>query len=310
MRIVILDDYYYMRQDAFRELCQSHEVRIATDTTTLNAIESDFAFTDILALSSSFFDFSLPNSFLRHFPMLRGICISGGYHEFIDTEYCMSHGIVLTRVPRQDAHAAAEWCLMATIYLARHMPLDDASLLPSLPKPGIELANRRAGIIGLGGIGTELARLLTSIGMRCSYWSRSTRSHEMEYLELDELLQTVEFVYLTFYESKTLAGFFSRRRLDFLSDTAYIISGLGCKTGLASSVVDWRYAIHKVQKGTLAGLAMHRHPHDLQINTNGNVLLARPDSGWFTLEALTAQTRVWVSNIKAMVDGVPVNRFL
>jgi len=263
---------------------------------------------EVVALSSTFFGWRMPVSMLDLFPRAKGLCISGGWHEHIDLGSCQRRGITVTCVPDFASLASAEWCLMVTLMLARRVPLLQQNPLLAPPlSAGRELAGKRAGIVGMGGVGREIARLATAVGMECVYWSRKSRNKLYEYSELEEVLKTSDCVFLTFYEARNMAGFIGREKLTLLKSSAILVSGLGSQPGLKSECVDWPTAIEMVQRGDLGGLAIEAGEGESVPSVKGNVYVAPGHTGWCTTESIRRGTIIWIKNVLGIYDSTSPN---
>ena len=62
---------------------------------------------------------------------------------------------------------------------------------------GTEIAGKKAGIVGLGNIGSRIGELAKGIGMDVTYWSRKTRDDRFTYVELDKLFAESDVVFIT-----------------------------------------------------------------------------------------------------------------
>jgi D-3-phosphoglycerate dehydrogenase / 2-oxoglutarate reductase len=79
---------------------------------------------------------------------------------------------------------------------------------------GIELTGKTVGLIGLGGIGTEMARLCAGAGMRVLAWNRSPRNAEkVTFVDLDTLLAESHVVSLHLLLTDETRGFLSASRI-------------------------------------------------------------------------------------------------
>ncbi|MCB8878858.1 3-phosphoglycerate dehydrogenase [Acidisoma cellulosilytica] len=79
---------------------------------------------------------------------------------------------------------------------------------------GMELTGKTIGLIGFGGIGAEMARLCTGVGMRVIAWNRTPRSAEgVTFVSLDQLLADSDVISLHMLLSDETRGFLSRDRI-------------------------------------------------------------------------------------------------
>lgn len=107
---------------------------------------------------------------LRACPRLRRIVLYATGYEHIDLQLLDDHGVSLSVLPEYATPAVAEHALALLLGLAARIHLaNDRSrgLAPATTSlRGIELGGRTLGIIGVGRIGTHLARLAGGVGMR------------------------------------------------------------------------------------------------------------------------------------------------
>ena len=79
---------------------------------------------------------------------------------------------------------------------------------------GVQLTGKTLGLIGFGGIATEVARIALGSGMIVVAWNRSQRSHPgVEFTSLDEVLARSDVVSLHLLLTKETTGFLSRQRI-------------------------------------------------------------------------------------------------
>jgi D-3-phosphoglycerate dehydrogenase len=82
------------------------------------------------------------------------------------------------------------------------------------PLEGVQIFGKTLGIIGLGGIGTEVARIAKGMGLEVIAWNRSKRlAAIVPTVELDELLRRSDIVSLNLTLSDETRGFLDKRRI-------------------------------------------------------------------------------------------------
>lgn len=101
-----------------------------------------------------------------------GICRASTDH--VDVEAATRHGIIVVNTPGRNARAVSEHALGLMFALARRIPQAHAHVAsgkwenpvePYISMRGIEMEGRTAGIVGLGAVGSELARMCAALGM-------------------------------------------------------------------------------------------------------------------------------------------------
>ncbi|XVJ50955.1 MAG: phosphoglycerate dehydrogenase [Vampirovibrio sp.] len=107
---------------------------------------------------------------LRQVPHLQIIGRAGVGVDNVDLAAANQQGVVVVNSPEGNTVAAAEHTIGLMFALARHIPQGDASLKAGRwdrkSLTGIELFNKTLGLIGLGKIGSRVAKVAKSVGMK------------------------------------------------------------------------------------------------------------------------------------------------
>ena len=143
---------------------------------------------------------------LQSLPRLRLICVAATGVNNIDLDAAAEHGVEVRNAAGYSTHSVAETTLGAAIALLRESVYYDeffksgryarSPRLFCFDRPIRQLHGRRWGVIGLGAIGREVARLAAAFGCEVSYHSTSGVAREEAYpaLPLDELLAWADVV--------------------------------------------------------------------------------------------------------------------
>jgi D-3-phosphoglycerate dehydrogenase len=146
----------------------------------------------------------LPDDLFEAAPRLRGVVIHGAGTDLVPLESATAHGVMVANLPGINAQSAAEYCAMAMLMLSRNVmgitrtlrsgTWDDARRLGSEAR---EIAGMTLGIVGVGAIGSRLARIAhNGLGMKLlGHQRRLDRlPAECSPASLDELLGRSDFV--------------------------------------------------------------------------------------------------------------------
>ncbi|MGC9131025.1 MAG: 2-hydroxyacid dehydrogenase [Pyrobaculum sp.] len=181
--------------------------------------------------------------------------------DHIDVEYARKRGVVVAHTPYVLVDAVADLAVGLLLAVARRIALGDRLIRSGAAEAvwgslmGVDLRGKRAGIVGLGSIGSAIARRLVGFGVEVVYWSRRRKPEAefalgISYVELDELLATSDFVIVTMALTPETRGFFNRERFQRMKRGAYFVNV--ARGGL----VDTEALVEALETGVLAGAAL------------------------------------------------------
>ncbi len=132
-------------------------------------------------------------------PNLRLLSLWGTGTDNVDLAAAARRGVIVTNTPGVAAVAIGEHCLALALAVARRSPVIDGEMRQgSWPRGGVvQLHGKTLGIIGLGAIGRQFARIAAGIGMRVIAWTMHPNpALGFELVPLDTLLETSDVVSL------------------------------------------------------------------------------------------------------------------
>src|ERR1051326_4807565 len=153
----------------------------------------------------------------RHCPALRLLSLWGTGTDNIDLPSAARHGVAVTNTPGVSAFSIAEHALALMLAVARRVPLIDAEVRQGHWPRGqaTQLHGKALGIIGLGAVGRQFARLGAGIGMRVIAWTmHPDPALGFELVPLDELLRASDVVSLHLRLSADTPGFLGKAQID------------------------------------------------------------------------------------------------
>ncbi len=247
-------------------------------------------------------------------PRLRGIVLYATGYDHLDVGLLRSRGVGLSVVSGYATTAVAEHCLALLLALATRLHLAHdrgRGLSPAdVSLRGVELAGRTLGVIGMGRIGSQVARLGASIGMTvlgtdidpvavARGWASGVRMGG-----LDWLLDHSDAVAVCASHSFGASPLLGRRELERLDSNALLVN-----VGRAA-LVDTSAAVDAVRAGRIRGYAVDDSVIDPARNADllgeGRVLQTG-HSAWWRDEVLDRGGRMWAERLLAAVDGAPID---
>ncbi|MGU8584159.1 D-2-hydroxyacid dehydrogenase [Clostridium perfringens] len=172
----------------------------------------------------------------------------------IDVQYAEQNGIKVRNTPNASSSSVAEIILAHMFSLARFLNQSNITMKAGLWKKkdyvGVELEGKTLGIIGMGRIGSELAKKCTALGMKIIYFDlMDIKNIDNNYrkVEFDELLRESDFISINISGTKSIIG---SEELKKVKKGAFIINTSRGKA------LDEDAIITSLNDGTLGGVGL------------------------------------------------------
>jgi D-3-phosphoglycerate dehydrogenase / 2-oxoglutarate reductase len=136
-------------------------------------------------------------------PALRVVGRAGVGTDNVDVPAATEHGVVVMNTPGGNTISTAELAFTMLLSLARKVPQAHASMANGKwdrkQYQGIELAGKTLGVLGLGRIGSEVAKRAVAFGMRVLGYDpflpeARSRAMGVEWVDLDEVYREADFI--------------------------------------------------------------------------------------------------------------------
>lgn len=144
------------------------------------------------------------------------VFLGTGAASFVDLAAATKLGIKVSTISGYGDTTVAEHAIGLVFAAARHIGTMHALVRNGgwRPMQGMELRGKTIGIVGLGGIGGEMARIASGIGLKVVAWNRSPRPDaRVPMVSMDELLQQSDIVSLHLGLNDQTRGFLDRAKL-------------------------------------------------------------------------------------------------
>ena len=254
----------------------------------------------ILCLNPDYVKWKLDANDYKNIPNLKGIFGAATATHWIDKSYATEHNIPICNIKNFSTEAVAEWAIMMMFNVARQIPVlikDDFPLdfdKDYMKYRGVELHGKKAGIIGLGHIGTAIADRCAGLGMEVVYWSRSPKESQHESVELSDLLATADVIFPTMTANDETKKLLSDEALTTMQSTAMLIA-------VEHHLFNTDPVLKMIKEGKLYGFGFEPEPNNFK-NYVGNVWAA-PAYGWATDQTMRNCMVKWAENMVNATNG-------
>jgi D-3-phosphoglycerate dehydrogenase len=230
----------------------------------------------------------------------------------IDVEAATQRGIVVVNAPTANTMAAAEHSVALMLALARHIPQAHDSLKSGAWKRqnfvGVEVRNKTLGIVGLGNVGSEVARRVQGFQMRVLGYDpyvspEHARNLRVELVPLEQIIREADFITLHLPLTPQSKNMIGAKELSLMKPTVRIIN---CARG---GLIDEQALDQALRDGKVAGAALdvfaQEPPKDSPLLNNEKVIVT-PHLGASTQEAQANVAIDAAEQIISVLNGQPV----
>ncbi|WP_244222342.1 D-2-hydroxyacid dehydrogenase family protein [Corallococcus praedator] len=255
-----------------------------------------------------------PAALFARLPRLRLLVTTGMRNASIDLSAATAHGVtVCGTASATEPPVELTWALI--LALARNIVGENVAFRQAGPwqdSVGVDLHGKRLGLLGLGKIGSRVAKVGAAFGMDVVAWSPNltdARAGEVGVRRAptkEALLETSDFVSIHLVLSERSRGLVGRAEFARMRPTAFLIN-----TSRAQ-IVDQPALIEALQQGIIAGAAVDVFevepvPTDDVLRTLPT-LLATPHLGYVSQGNYATYFREAVEDIHAFLAGAPLRK--
>jgi len=249
---------------------------------------------------------------LARLPKLKLLVTTGMVNASIDLPAAAAHGVMVCGtggVPYPTAELT--WALILS--LLRRVPFEYGEFRGSgrwQSSVGVDLNGKRLGLIGLGRLGTRVARVGLAFEMKVAAWSKNLTPEKCaaagaEFAgSLDELMSTSDIVSIHLVLSDRTRGLIGAHVLGLMKPTAYLINTS------RGPIVDEAALVAALRARKIAGAGLdvfneEPMPLDHPLRSLGNVV-ATPHLGYVTEDTYRVFYGEAAQDVLAWLDGKPV----
>lgn len=241
---------------------------------------------------------------------LKFIATSGMRNLAIDMEYAKSKDIIVSGTDgNKNPTAELTWALI--LGLARNLREETENMYQGYWQTtlGVELKDKTLGIIGLGKLGCQVAKIGKAFGMEVIAWSENLKmAHAEENGALavtkDELLARSDFITIHYILSERSKDLIKYEDLCKMKKTAFLVN---TSRGPIINEDDLVKALQE-EKIAGAGIDVYAHeplPENHKLRFLPNAFLT-PHIGYVTFENYSKFYTQMAENLQAFIDGKPI----
>lgn len=231
-------------------------------------------------------------------PRLRLVCEAGTGINNIDVDACERRGVLVRNVAGYSTDSVVQETFMHILNLLGNGAYFDevvksgaysrSGLFTDYSRPFIEMAGKTLGVIGLGTIGSKVARIGTAFGMKVVYYSTSGTSHSTEYpsVPLERLMRESDVISVHAPYNERTAGLVGEKELRMMKPKAIIVN-----MGRGGIVVEDALA-KVIDEGVIGGAGLDVYSvepipadHPLLHTRHPERLSLTPHVAWASIEA-------------------------
>jgi D-3-phosphoglycerate dehydrogenase len=232
------------------------------------------------------------------------VFLGTGAASYMDIAALRELGITVHTIKGYGDTAVAEHTIALLFACAREVARMDREVRAGTwqPAEGMQLFGKTLGIVGLGGIGREVARIATGIGMEVIAWNRTPRpGNDIALVDLDTLLARADVISLHLVLNDETRGLIDAERLARVKPGAILINTA------RAALVDEAALIAALSDGRLrhAGLdVFHGEPlaPDHPLARRENVTITA-HAAFRTVEASETLLRRAIDTVRIIVAG-------
>jgi len=261
----------------------------------------------------------LPAQILRQLKKTRYIGVLFTGYDVVDVKAARELQIAVTNIPTYGTASVAEFTFALLLELCHHVALHSEAARAGewsrstdftfWKAPLVELAGKTIGIIGLGQIGRRVAEIAMAFEMRVVAADAVRGSvpdwPNFRWYEVDELLRQADVVSLHCPLLAQTQGIINARTLALMKPSAFLINASRGPLVIEQDLAD------ALNNGRLAGAAVDvlssEPPSPDNPLLRAKNCIVTPHIAWATKEARTRLLNTAVANVRAFLDGHPVN---
>ena len=314
IKVAVLDDY----QNAFQQIVDTEKYKNKFDFKVFNE-----PFVDEKEAAAELADFEalfimrertpITKTLIENLPKLKYIMTSGMRNKAIDLETAKNKNIIVcgTEINSNPA-AEVTWALILGLYRNMKQEIDNMFQGYWQTTIGFELKGKMLGLIGLGKIGTQVAKVAKAFGMEVCAWSENlnlSHANELGVLPMskEDLLKNSDIISIHLVLGERYKNLITKKELGMMKKTAFLINTS------RGPIINENDLVEVLKDEKIAGVGLdvyEKEPlhQDHKLRFLPNALLL-PHIGYVTAENYSKFYNQMLENLIACIDNKPLRVF-
>ena len=311
IKVAVLDDY----QDAFRQIVDTEKYKDKFDfkvfnNSFINEKEAIVELEDFETLFIMRERTPITKSLIEALPNLKYIMTSGMRNKAIDLETAKKNNITVcgTEINPNPA-AEITWALILGLYRNMKQEIDNMFQGYWQTTIGFELKGKMLGLIGLGKIGTQVAKVAKAFGMEVCAWSENldlSHANAIGVLPMskEDLLKNSDIISIHLVLGERYKNLITKKELGLMKKTSFLINTSRGK------IINEKDLVEALKDDKIAGAGLDVFdteplPQDHKLRFLPNTLLL-PHIGYVTAENYSKFYLQMVENLTSCLNNKPI----
>jgi phosphoglycerate dehydrogenase-like enzyme len=311
IKVAVLDDY----QDAFRQIVDIEKYKDKFDFKVFNnpfanEKETSIELEDFEALFIMRERTPITKSLIEGLPKLKYIMTSGMRNNAIDLDTAKKKNILVcgTEINPNPA-AEITWALILGLYRNMKQEVDNMFQGYWQTTIGFELKGKLLGLIGLGKIGTQVAKVAKAFGMEVCAWSENldlTHANKIGVLPMskEDLLKNSDIISIHLVLGDRYKNLITKKEFSMMKKASFLINTS------RGSIINENDLIEALKDDKIAGVGLDVYekeplPQDHKLRFLSNALLL-PHIGYVTAENYSKFYLQMIENLTSCLKDKPI----
>ena len=311
LKVAVLDDY----QNIFSQIINLDEYKSKYEFTIFNEpfqneLETIEALKDFEAIFIMRERTKITKTLISNLPKLKYIMTSGTRNKAIDLDAAKEKKIVVCGT-EINSNPAAEITWALILGLLRNIKQEVDNMFQGYWQTtlGYELKGKRMGLIGLGKIGKQVAKVAQAFGMEVSAWSENLNLSEANNLKVlpmskEDLLKTSDIISIHVVLGERYKDLITKKEFKLMKKTAFLVNTS------RGEIVNEKDLIEALENEEIAGVGLDVYqkeplPQDHKLRFLPNAFLL-PHIGYVTVENYSKFYFQMIENLNSCINNKPI----